>query len=371
MSLERVRETWTELGERDAFWAVLTGRAGAARTWNEEDFFRSGAEEIEVLLREVPEDVPRGAALDFGCGAGRLTRALATHFERATGVDISPAMIEHARKLNHAYPNAEFVLNDRADLSVFDDASFDFVYSVITLQHMPVELSTSYIAEFFRVCRPGGMVVFQLPGEYIAPPPPRTMATGPLPASGFRAQISLMHTRELRCAPGAKFLMVARVRNTSDVLWPSRGGTARDEAEFSIRVANHWRSRWMRRMTQRDDGRGELPRDLAPGEETDVGIGITAPRAPGTYLLEFDMVQEHVSWFARRGSKTIAIPVRIDASLPPDTVRGIAPRMEMHGMKREEVEAIIARSGGEVVKVKADDAPGPEWTSFRYYARRR
>lgn len=371
MSLERVRETWTELGERDAFWAVLTGRAGAARQWKESDFFKSGFDEIAALLQEVPNDVHRDAALDFGCGAGRLTRALSTNFGRAIGVDISPAMIARAQKLNHEYPRAEFVVNDRADLSIFKDETFDLVYSNITLQHMPTELSTSYIAEFFRVCRDGGMVVFQLPGEFIAPPPPRTLATAALPASGFRADISLGHTQELQCAPGTKFLMIVRVRNTSDVLWPSRGGTAKDEAEFSIRVANHWRSRWLRRMQQFDDGRGELPMDLAPGEETDVGITVTAPSTPGRYLLEFDLVQEHVKWFAERGSKTRKIPVRVDASLPTGTVRGIPSRMEMHGMKPDEVKALITRSGGKIVKVREDDAPGPEWTSFRYYARKR
>ena len=371
MSLERVRETWTELGERDAFWAVLTGRAGAARKWKEEDFFRSGEDEITALLKEVPDDVHRDAALDFGCGAGRLTRALSTHFGRAVGVDISPAMIARAQKLNREYPRAEFVVNDRADLSLFIDESFDLVYSNITLQHMPPELSTSYIEEFFRVCCEGGMVIFQLPGEFIAPPPPRTLATEPLPLGGFRAKLSLMHMGDLRCAPGTKFLMIVRVRNDSNVLWPSRGGTAKDEAEFSIRVANHWRSRWLRRVRQFDDGRGELPQDLAPGEETDVGIMVTAPSEPGRYLLEFDMVQEHVKWFAERGSGTVSIPVRVDADMAPGTVRGLPPQMEMHGMKQPEVEALIERSGGEVVQVKADDAPGPEWTSFRYYARKR
>lgn len=40
----------------------------------------------------------RGVALDFGCGVGRLTRALAAFFDRATGVDISSSMIEEAKK---------------------------------------------------------------------------------------------------------------------------------------------------------------------------------------------------------------------------------------------------------------------------------
>ena len=59
-----------------------------------------------------------------------------------------------------------FVVNAADDLSVFDDASFDFVYSVIVLQHVPDRGAIeSYIAEFCRVLRPGGLAIFQLPSH--------------------------------------------------------------------------------------------------------------------------------------------------------------------------------------------------------------
>ena len=102
-------------------------------------------------------------ALDFGCGVGRLTRALAAHFDRVTGVDISPAMIEHARE--HPSPGLEYVVNEAADLRRFADAQFDFVYSSITLQHMPPRFARNYIAEFLRVLKPGGILLFQLPSH--------------------------------------------------------------------------------------------------------------------------------------------------------------------------------------------------------------
>lgn len=366
MTLERVRETWTTLGERDAFWAVLTGNKGAARKWNADDFFRSGADEIATLMKELPADLHRGAALDFGCGAGRLTRALGGHFERAVGVDISPTMIRQARRLNGRYQHCEFVVNDRADLSRFGDGTFDLVYSNITLQHMPPELSSRYIAEFFRVTAVGGAVAFQIPAEFVRPPMPRTPLLEALPDGAFRAEIAI-NTRAIRCAPGAAFPLIARVRNGSDTPWPAGG---REDGVNSLRFGNHWRSRWRRRMLQLDDVRAELPHDLAPGEETEVGLNITAPAKPGRYLLELDCVQEHIDWFAVRGSKTTAVPVHVDARLAPGVVQGLPPRMEMHGIRRDEVEALIRASGGEVLFVKEDDAPGTDWTSFRYYARR-
>ena len=48
-----------------------------------------------------------------------------------------------------------------------------------------------------------------------------------------------------------------------------------------------------------------LPGDVAPGESARVEIALRAPDAPGEYLLEFDMVSEHLAWFEDLGSKVL------------------------------------------------------------------
>ena len=108
----------------------------------------------------------RERALDFGCGVGRITRALADHFDEAVGVDISEDMVRRAQELNADVPGASFVVNVATDLARFDDAAFDLVFSSIVLQHVP-DRSTieDYIAEFCRAVRPGGLVMFQLPSH--------------------------------------------------------------------------------------------------------------------------------------------------------------------------------------------------------------
>ncbi|MET0447396.1 MAG: class I SAM-dependent methyltransferase, partial [Aeromicrobium sp.] len=107
----------------------------------------------------------RSAALDFGCGAGRLTQALARRFDRADGVDIAASMIALAEEHNPDSSRAVFHLNERADLSLFEDASFDLVLSVVVLQHMNNSLKESYLREFFRVLRPGGVALFTVPSH--------------------------------------------------------------------------------------------------------------------------------------------------------------------------------------------------------------
>lgn len=163
-SLRRVERTWNHLGRTDPMWAVLTN----SREWDEEAFFATGVSEIARVMARLEElglEVGRRRALDFGSGLGRLTRALAAHFDEVLGLDIAESMVARARELNAEFPGCEFALNRSPDLAALEDESFDFVYSYITLQHMPPDVASGYMAEFARVLRPGGAMVFQMPSK--------------------------------------------------------------------------------------------------------------------------------------------------------------------------------------------------------------
>jgi ubiquinone/menaquinone biosynthesis C-methylase UbiE len=102
-----------------------------------------------------------GNALDFGCGAGRLTQALAANFARAVGVDISLIMIELAEKHN-SFPASSQYIASGSDSLPLGDGTFSFVYSSIALQHIQPSVAERYIAELLRVLKPGGTLVFQV-----------------------------------------------------------------------------------------------------------------------------------------------------------------------------------------------------------------
>lgn len=167
MSLDRHRHDWEQLAEYDALWAVLTDPSKRGRRWDPAAFFATGETEVaEVLAATERLGLPRQrrAALDFGCGAGRLTRALAARFERAVGIDIAVGMVETARRLNADVSNADFRVNDAAHLRQFDDGEFDLVYTSLVLQHVPGrELIEGYLRELVRVTAPGGALVASLP----------------------------------------------------------------------------------------------------------------------------------------------------------------------------------------------------------------
>ena len=67
--------------------------------------------------------VPHHQALDFGCGVGRLTQALAEHFERVAGVDIAASMIARARQENRHGDRVRYVVNERSDLAGLGSAA--------------------------------------------------------------------------------------------------------------------------------------------------------------------------------------------------------------------------------------------------------
>jgi ubiquinone/menaquinone biosynthesis C-methylase UbiE len=165
--LERLRNDWDELASDDPMWAILS-RSDKKAKWSLKEFFETGKIEIDFVMKNVMELQPRLAlntALDFGCGIGRLTRSLSYYFASVDGVDISPTMIHLAKEKNADRPNCNFSLNGKNDLAIFNDMSFDLIYSSVTLQHIPQEISRNYIFEFLRLVKPGGLVVFQLPSH--------------------------------------------------------------------------------------------------------------------------------------------------------------------------------------------------------------
>ncbi len=145
-------------------WVVLTDPDKKGNRWKREDFFATGQREIaDVFIKLQKAGVTHlpGCALDFGCGLGRLSQALAARFETVDGVDISSSMIRQAMEFNQFPDRVKYHVNARADLADFPTASYDFVGSLIVLQHIPPRFQEKYIRDFLRLLKPGGVAYFQ------------------------------------------------------------------------------------------------------------------------------------------------------------------------------------------------------------------
>ncbi len=185
-------------------WAVLTDESKKGNQWDPDEFFRTGREnalEAVNLLESLCIPVRFGQALDFGCGLGRLTQGLAEHFGTVVGVDISTSMIAGAKRWNRHGERCVFIENCREDLSLFESETFDLCYSYIVLQHMPQEFAQSYLREFVRVLRPGGICLFQLPDLEMETKPLhyREETGGQMEMFGTRIEKVIALFRELNC----------------------------------------------------------------------------------------------------------------------------------------------------------------------------
>ena len=162
--LDKFKKQWETLGKEDPYWAVLSDPQKKGGKWSEEEFFATGYEEIENLFVRTSQlglEPSRCVALDYGCGVGRLSRALSGSFENVIGVDVSQAMLAEAQSVNQGYDNIQFFQNDGKSLNNIQDGIVDFIYCNLVLQHSPRTVQASIIKEFCRVLRPKGVLVFQ------------------------------------------------------------------------------------------------------------------------------------------------------------------------------------------------------------------
>lgn len=143
-------------------------------------------------------------------------------------------------------------------------------------------------------------------------PPAASMTPGPLPDNAFRAQLTLP-SPPARLRAGQKETIQVRVKNVSDAQWYARGAPVNTNPDnrFYVAAGDRWLAADGQTLVSDMDGRYGLQRDLRPGEEEDVPLVITAPKEPGEYVLEVDLIQEQVSWFRDKGSQTTKTKVTV------------------------------------------------------------
>lgn len=356
-----VARTWEDLARSDPLWAVLSEPDKRARQWNADAFFETGEELVEKILSRAETAGARvkyGLAVDFGCGVGRLSRALARRFDKVIGIDVSETMVRIARELNKEHAGLSFLLNQRDDLRSLPDAFADFVCSHITLQHLRPAIAECYIRDLFRIARPGGYVYFQLPSHLIAPDVETRMS-----ADDCRAELTISSAPKV-LGPGLVGRLAVRIRNAGPAAWRA-----------PLYLGNHWRE-LDGKVRRYDDGRSLLP-PLTSGETAEVILVVAAPALPGVYQLEVDVVQEGVRWFADVGNSTSSVSIDVKAGAqdelgPPsqraivdniDPVYAPAPAFEMHGISRSRVEQIASEAS--MCIIRCDDYQ-TDWLSHEY-----
>ena len=165
--LVKMRADWDARAKENAHYYVATGNAD----WEEHEFYSMGEQTVAEQILTDMENICQGRdpkqmrVIEIGCGAGRLTRALAKLFGEVYAVDVSGEMVERARRAVADYPNAFVYQNNGKDLSILPAKEFDFAFSMIVFQHIPYrEVIYSYVREVHRLLRPGALFKFQVQG---------------------------------------------------------------------------------------------------------------------------------------------------------------------------------------------------------------
>lgn len=127
---------------------------------DDEDDVRANGTHTATFLKSVLQIQPDHKVLEIGCGVARVGRELAAHCGQWHGSDIAGNMIAHARQRTADLPNVFLHELPTNDLQIFDDNSFDAVYSTIVFMHIDKYDMFKYMREANRVVKPGGRVYF-------------------------------------------------------------------------------------------------------------------------------------------------------------------------------------------------------------------
>jgi len=194
---------WRRWGTDDPFYGVATwaGRdRGGANPWTAEDFYALGTSDwADFRSRWVGFGVEFGLVVDIGCGAGRLTKAMAADFRQVIGVDVSEGMLDVARS-NITESNVDLRLGDGISVPV-ETSTVDGAFSAHVFQHFDsIGLARANFSEVARILKPGGTMMIHLP--VVVPP---EGLPGVLPALAAKQKLGDVRAK-LRRRRGTPFM---------------------------------------------------------------------------------------------------------------------------------------------------------------------
>jgi ubiquinone/menaquinone biosynthesis C-methylase UbiE len=138
-------QSWEEIGQRDAYYGVLTYDQYAQENLNQASrdvFFESGQKHLQRVMHIIHENIAADfvpqRALDFGCGVGRILIPMAAQSNEVVGLDVASSMLREAEKNCHEQKLTNVSLVQADDQLSLLEGSFNFIHSYIVFQHIPV-----------------------------------------------------------------------------------------------------------------------------------------------------------------------------------------------------------------------------------------
>jgi 2-polyprenyl-3-methyl-5-hydroxy-6-metoxy-1,4-benzoquinol methylase len=166
----RVSKAWTALGVKHPHHSVLTAQEFLPENLNAatlERFWASGVGEVErikmILQRHGFSETSAATCVEYGCGVGRVTFALAKMFRTVHAYDISASHIEIAKAEAARSRLSNVIFHQVPDSSQESLSPCDVFYSHIVFQHNPPPIIARLISMSLQAIRPEGIAIFQVP----------------------------------------------------------------------------------------------------------------------------------------------------------------------------------------------------------------
>jgi protein-L-isoaspartate O-methyltransferase len=165
---EEQRRVWEEKAKENARYYV-NQKTRSAEFVDESEIQETGKEDFErlilgdkKLIDRLPGERKKLVVLDIGSGIGRMTEMFAGEFGQVHGIDISPTMVEIARRRLGTLPNVSFKESE-GDSVPYGDNTFDLIFSYLVFQHIDdIATLERYMNEIRRTLKPKGVAKIQL-----------------------------------------------------------------------------------------------------------------------------------------------------------------------------------------------------------------
>jgi SAM-dependent methyltransferase len=230
-----VTYTWAPVRDRGRRWRDVPVDLIRYTCGHEDhaEFLRSGAEVATMLNLALLKHTGRPVSgyprlLDFGCGAGRVTRFLDA--ASVTGCDVNPQVIDQCRRLLR---RGRFDCTGLMPPLPYSDGAFDLVCSFSVFSHLREDVEQVWLRELVRIGAPGCVYLLSVQGDW--------MIEATLPAD------------EAEAARAAGFtLREVHLRNGSSLDFP-------DYYESSYHTSSWVRENWSTHFEVLDVIRGDNP----------------------------------------------------------------------------------------------------------------
>ena len=163
----RMKKDWNERAENDPLYWTVSAPLDGPGSWDVDAYFQSGERCLRTSLDFfLTDEDTAGAALEIGCGAGRVSQALALRFPWVHALDVSPVMLGKAKQFaqERGVQNIEWHEGDGLGAQVPGlHGQISTVYSTLVLSHIPDPLvQVQYIKDIGWLLEPEGKFLITL-----------------------------------------------------------------------------------------------------------------------------------------------------------------------------------------------------------------